>query len=95
MYGEDSAQSLDTTEALASTSHLKGSLAEAAEIRKSILDSVLSRDDDPMARVKACGAYGNTLLKQWNLDESKHNLVQAVESSKAAVGSEDPVTLGY
>jgi hypothetical protein len=48
-----------------------------------------------MTAASAYGAYGQTLLEQEKLDDSKHNLVQAVELSKAAVGSEHPKALDY
>jgi len=95
IYGKDSAQSCVTNEALASICHKKGNFAEAADKRKRILDSVLSRHEDPMTAASAYGAYGQTLLEQGRLDDSKHNLVQAVELSKAAVGSEHPKALDY
>lgn len=95
VYGEDSAQSCVTNEALAFISHRKGNFAEAADKRKRILDSVLSRDEDPMTAARAFGAYGETLLEQGKSDDSKRNLVQAVELSKTAVGSEHPEALEY
>jgi tetratricopeptide (TPR) repeat protein len=95
IYGKDSAQSCGTNEALASICHNKGNFAEAADKRKRILDSVLSRGEDRMTAASAYGAYGVTLLEQGRLDDSKHNLVQAVELSKAAVGSEHPKVLAY
>jgi tetratricopeptide (TPR) repeat protein len=95
IYGKDSAQSCVTNEALAFICHNKGNFAEAADKRKRILDSVLSRHEDRMTAASAYGAYGQTLLEQEKLDDSKHNLVQAVELSKAAVGSEHPKALDY
>jgi len=78
IYGKDSAQSCETNMALASICHRKGNFAEAADKRKRILDSVLSRDKDQMTAASAYAAYGQPLSEQGKFDDSKQNLVQAV-----------------
>lgn len=95
IYGKDSAQSCETKTALALICHNRGNFAEAADKRKRILDSVLSRDKDPMTAASAYAAYGQTLQEQGELDDSKRNLVQAVELSNTEVGSEHPKALHY
>lgn len=95
IYGKDSAQSCETNKALASICHRKGNVAEAADRRKRILYSVLSRDKDPMTAASAYAAYGQTLSEQGKFDDSKRNLVQAVEFSHTAVGSEHPEDLHH
>jgi tetratricopeptide (TPR) repeat protein len=93
VYGENSTQARNAEEALAVIFHRRGKFAKAAEIRKRILDSVISRDEDPMRKASAFGAYGQTLMEQGKLDDAKPNLVQAVFLSKDTVGSEHPQTL--